>query len=77
RFTNRKSETVRVNGEVLGEAEKQSNVQPSEDQRGHYEFDGYNLVLRYANGVVYHLPTFTLDADFKQIWFRGGVLSQN
>ncbi|MEW8365286.1 MAG: hypothetical protein AB2700_03535 [Candidatus Thiodiazotropha taylori] len=77
RFTNRKSETVRVNGEVLGEGKKRSNVQPSEDQRGHYEFDGYNLVLRYANGVVYHLPTFTLDADFKQIWFRGGVLSQN
>ncbi|MEW8626158.1 MAG: hypothetical protein AB2551_10425 [Candidatus Thiodiazotropha sp.] len=77
RFTNQKTEIVEVNGRLLGVGEKRLNQLPGENQRGHYEFDGYSLVLKYQSGVVRYLPTFTLDTDFKRIWFRGGLLSQN
>ncbi|MCG7984156.1 MAG: hypothetical protein JAY90_15570 [Candidatus Thiodiazotropha lotti] len=77
RFTNQNSELIKVNGRMLESNRKHSKQLAGEDDTGHYEFDGYSLVLKYQSGDVRHLPTFTLDGDFKQIWFRGRLLSQN
>jgi hypothetical protein len=77
RFTHQEREQITVNGRVLEKPIKNHKSPSAEDKSGYYEFNGNNLVLKYDNGVVHHLPTFTLNAELKQIWFRGGVLSQD
>jgi hypothetical protein len=77
RFTHQQREQITVNGRVLEKPKKNHKSPSGEDKSGYYEFNGNNLVLKYDNGVVQHLPTFTLDTELNQIWFRGGVLSQD
>ena len=42
---------------------------------GEYEFDGYRLTLKYDDGRVVHLATFTTK-DQGSIWFEGNSLSK-
>ncbi|MEJ2426495.1 MAG: hypothetical protein P8101_18995, partial [Candidatus Thiodiazotropha sp.] len=47
---------------------------PDSDRVGNYRFDGYNLTLKFDNGVEKNLPVFATDDTNRGIWFDGGYL---
>jgi len=49
-------------------------LNPKSDRQGWYEFDGYNLALKYDNGKIEHLLTFSVGENFSTIWFNNGAL---
>jgi hypothetical protein len=71
RFVHYSKDVVQVNGSNLG---RESQHEPDHDEMGLYEFEGYNLTLKYDNGDVHYLPTFTTDEEFEHIWFRNSLL---
>jgi hypothetical protein len=46
------------------------------DQKGSYEFNGFQITLYYNNGSVKQLPTFSVGDGFEEIWFEGSLLSR-
>ncbi|MES9941047.1 MAG: hypothetical protein ABW104_09960 [Candidatus Thiodiazotropha sp. 6PLUC2] len=76
RFVNINRKEVKVNGKKINKDDGRGSLQPDDDQKGLYEFDGYSLTIRYDNGDEWRIPTFTLDGRLKYIWFRGVLLDQ-
>ena len=59
---------------IAGGGTRKSN-HPDAERMGEYEFDGYRLTLKYDDGRVVHLATFTTK-DQGSIWFEGNSLSK-
>jgi hypothetical protein len=67
---------VTVIGPNVGGGTRTKNNRPDSHRIGSYEFDDYNLTLKYDNGVERRLPTFATNDSFRSIWFEGGRLSR-
>jgi hypothetical protein len=65
---------INITGEWIGGSSSTRRKGSNSHRVGSYEFDGYNLILKYDNGVVRHLPTFATDDKLKGIWFEGSRL---
>jgi hypothetical protein len=74
RFVNYAKKILRANGSDLSKNYDKAR-KPSPNEMGLYEFDGYSLTLKYDDGGVYHIPTFTIDDKLTRIWYRGRLLS--
>jgi hypothetical protein len=75
-YSDEEGSVVTVIGENIGGGTRSKSNRPNSHRIGSYEFDGYNLTLKYDNGVQRHLPTFATDDSFRGIWFEGGRLSR-
>lgn len=60
---------------VVGTGKKK--VDPDAHRKGTYSFEGYALVLRYANGKVVRTPFFMKRNENRDIWFEGYVLAKD
>ncbi|MEJ2611946.1 MAG: hypothetical protein P8179_18195 [Candidatus Thiodiazotropha sp.] len=63
-----------VIGSNIGGGTSTKNNRPNSDRVGSYSFDGYNLTLKFDNGVEEYLVAFTTDDEFNGIWFESGRL---
>ncbi|MES9945839.1 MAG: hypothetical protein ABW080_12850 [Candidatus Thiodiazotropha sp.] len=66
-----------VIGSNIGGGTSTKYNNPKSDRNGWYEFDGYNLTLKFDNGKIKRLLTFTTDEKTRVIWFEGGSLSRD
>jgi hypothetical protein len=66
--------TVSVIGSNIGGGTSTKSNRPGSDRKGWYEFDGYNLTLKFDNGKIKRLLTFTTGNDVDIIWFEDGPL---
>jgi hypothetical protein len=66
--------SVSVIGANIDGGATTKNNKPGSDRKGWYEFDGYNLTLKFDNGKVKRLLTFMADKDATTVWFKGGPL---
>jgi hypothetical protein len=61
--------TTSVIGSNIGGGKKTKNNKPGSDRMGWYEFENYTLVLKYDNGTVERIPSFSKDTkSLKTIW---------
>jgi hypothetical protein len=73
-YSDDEGSVVAIIGERIGGGSSTKRKGPNSHRVGSYEFAGYNLILKYDNGVVRHLPTFATDDKLNGIWFEGGRL---
>jgi hypothetical protein len=66
--------SVSVIGSNIGGGTSTKNNRPGSDRKGWYEFDGYNLILKFDNGKIKRLLTFTTDTQTNTIWFEDDPL---
>jgi hypothetical protein len=66
--------SVSVIGSSIGGGGSKKSNKPGSDRKGWYEFDGYNLTLKFDNGKIKRLLTFSTDKDIDVIWFEDGPL---
>ncbi|MES9833877.1 MAG: hypothetical protein ABW139_16700 [Candidatus Thiodiazotropha sp. DIVDIV] len=76
-YSNEKGSVTSVIGSNVGGGSSSKNNRADSDRVGSYEFDGFNLTLRFDNGVEKLLPTFTTSDKFNTIWFDGGSLGRD
>jgi hypothetical protein len=75
-YSSDKGSSVSALGSHVGGGTHTRKNGPDSHRMGSYEFDGYNLILKYDNGMVKHLAAFATDDKFRGIWFEGGRLSR-
>ncbi|MES9954357.1 MAG: hypothetical protein ABW104_16085 [Candidatus Thiodiazotropha sp. 6PLUC2] len=75
-ISNDEGSATSVIGSNVGGGSSRKNKGSASHRMGSYEFDGYNLTLRYDNGRVKHLATFTTGDNYSSIWFENGDLNR-
>jgi hypothetical protein len=73
-FSNDEGSSTSVIGSNIGGGTSSHSNRPDSDRVGNYRFDGYNLTLKFDNGVEKNLPVFATDDTNRGIWFDGGYL---
>ncbi len=73
-ISNDEGSSTSVIGSNIGGGTSSRNNRPNSDRMGEYRFDGFNLTLKFDNGVEKSLPVFATDDENHGIWFDGGRL---
>jgi hypothetical protein len=73
-YSDDEGSTVSVIGSNIGGGTSTKYNKPGSDRKGWYEFDGYNLTLKFDNGKIKRILTFTTGKDVGTIWFEDGPL---
>jgi hypothetical protein len=73
-YSDDEGSTVSVIGSNIGGGSSTKYNRPESDLKGWYEFDGYNLTLKFDNGKIKRLLTFMTGDDASTIWFEDGPL---
>jgi hypothetical protein len=67
--------SVSIIGSVAGGGSSTKSKRSKSHREGTYEFNGYNLTLKYDDGRVKHLLTFSTTDKLDDIWYDGDLFS--
>ncbi|MET0029210.1 MAG: hypothetical protein ABW101_16395 [Candidatus Thiodiazotropha sp.] len=73
-ISNDEGSSTSVIGSNVGGGTSSRNNKPNSNRVGNYQFDGYNLTLKFDNGEEKYLPAFATDDENRGIWFESGRL---
>lgn len=76
-FSDDEGSITTVTGSDIGGGVSSKSNRPKADRQGWYEFDGYNLKLKFDNGTEKHTLTFSVGDDMGTIWIDGEGLQRS
>ena len=74
--SNDEGTTSVITGANVGGGSQTKSNNPKSDRQGWYEFDGYNLTLKFDNGLTTQMLTFTTGDNYRQLWFEGDSMQR-
>ena len=75
-YANDEGSTTVISGANVGGGSHKSSDNPKSEREGWYEFEGYNLTLKYDSGRIDRFLTFTTGDNYEQIWFEGDSMQR-